>query len=246
MNNDLTDVEKEWLYLQANKHFEDSVKAIAASSLPKFPQQIDVSFNPFDTKQLNDASNELHNAGLTIVNPEVFLIHSQQPNYNNWYHTPKKEAGGVFYRPPIPYTFRIRDSAFNVVSATVLLPNLSPIVHLDMRKASFVQNVSQVTMTNGFISSYSFTKPSSFMALANYPLVLLSDITSSLTNLVQLRINLGNAQNSLQAINNSNQVLQSSAILAQQAATLTQMSNAITYFYLSQTNKALTTPPGTH
>ena len=127
----------------------------------------------------------------------------------------------------------------------MLLPNLSPIVHLDMRKASFVQNVSQVTMTNGFISSYSFTKPSSFMALANYPLVLLSDITSSLTNLVQLRINLGNAQNSLQAINNSNQVLQSIANLAQQAATLTQMSNAIA-FYLSQTNKALTTPPGTH
>lgn len=214
----------------------------SGKALP-YPQQIDVSFNPFDSDQLNGASNELHNAGLAIVNPDVFLVHQHVPDYGNWYRAPQKEVGGVFYRPPIPYTFRIRDSASNVVSATVLLPNLSPIVHLDMDKASFVEAISQVTMTNGFVSSYSFSKPSSIMALATYPLTLLSDITSSVTNLVQLRINLATGQNTLQNLSNSNQSLQSAALLAQQAAAIAQMSNAITLFYLSQTNKALTNRP---
>lgn len=210
-----------------------------ASIPPNYPQQIDLSFNPFYSTDLNDASNELHNAGLTIVNSDVFSP-NKQVNYRKWLKTPKKETDGIFYRPPIPYTFRIRDSVSNVVSATVLLPNLAPILHLEMDKAPFVSAISQVTLTNGFIGSYSFSKPSSAMALASYPLVLLSDITSSMTNLIQFRINLGTGQNNLQSTANSGQSIQNSALLAQQAALIAQLSNSITLYNLTQTLKGLT------
>jgi hypothetical protein len=218
---------------------QEALQAALDTFKLNFPQQIDISFNPFDLGDLERATNELRNAGLSIVNPEDFLS-PKQPNYSKWYNTPKNETGGIFYRPPIPYIIRIRDSVSNVVSATVLLPNLSPIVHLDMKKASFVAAISQVTLTNGFISSYSFSKPSSFMALATYPLVLLSDITSSLTNFIQFRINLGTGQNNLQNAVNSGQSIQNSAALAQQAAMITELSNSITLYNLTQALKTLT------
>jgi len=220
--------------------FESEQRALKMALFePNFPQQIDLSFNPFDSTELNDASNELRNAGLTIVNSDVFSL-NKQVNYRKWLNTPKKETDGIFYRPPIPYAFRIRDSVSNVVSATVLLPNLAPILHLEMDKAPFVSAISQVTLTNGFIGSYSFSKPSSAMALASYPLVLLSDITSSVTNLIQFRINLGTGQNNLQSTANSGQSIQNSALLAQQAALIAQLSNSITLYNLTQTLKGLT------
>jgi hypothetical protein len=216
------------------KEFRDEITFV-----PNFPLQIDLSFNPFIREELNSASNELRNAGLTLVKPEVFLK-PQHPDYGKWYKAPKKPAGGIFYRPPIPYTFKISDSLSNVVSATVLLPNISPTLHLDIDKAAFVASVSQVTLTNGFISSYSLSKPSSALALATIPLTLLSDITSSVTNLVQFRLNVATGKNNLQSAANANQSAQTSAFLAQQAALITQLSNNIAILNLTQTLKAMT------
>jgi hypothetical protein len=178
-----------------------SVPAATPPSSPSFPEKIDISFDPFNSTQLTDASNALNNAGLTLEPEKYFAIPKSSDTYSNWFNaTNIFGTSGIFYRPPMPYDITIYDLASNVVTSTVLLPNRSPIFHLELNKAPFVASVSQVTLTNGFISSYTFSKPSSFMALASYPLVLLSDFTSSLTNLIQLRINLATGQNTLQSI----------------------------------------------
>ncbi len=211
---------------------------------PSFPQTINISFDPFNCGQLWSAVRTLKNANLTIENVDEFTDSKAFDTYVRWTKTPREESGGIFYRPPIPYEVRIRDAASNVVSATVLLPNKSPILHLELNKASFVATISQVTLTNGFISSYSFSKPSSALALASIPLVLLSDVTSSITNLLQLRINLATGQNALQSANYTSQSQPYNAALAQQTAQMMALSNSIAIYNLTQALKALTNSTG--
>ena len=160
------------------------------------PQFIDISFDPFNAKELKDATNTLSQAGITIENEDIFEGKTQFNDYPSWQLEPK-EADGIYYRPPMPFEVRLRDTASNVVSRTVLLPNRSPILHLNLKKNAFVARISSVTLTNGFISSYAFTKPSSALAIAALPVTLISGVTSSLTNLIQLKINLATGQNNL-------------------------------------------------
>ena len=182
---------------------------------PAFPQTIDISFNPFDANELVPAMATLGSAGITLENTDDFLGPKQFDAYSNWSAAPK-QVDGIYYRPPMPFEIRLRDNASNVVSRTVLLPNRSPILHLDLDKNTFSSRVSSVTLTNGFISSYSLTKPSSALAVATLPVTLLNGLTASVTNLIQLRINLATGQNTL-----------ASALITQQQNQITAISNTI-------------------
>jgi hypothetical protein len=209
----------------------------AVTNLPEslaFPQTIDVSYDPFDASDFIRATNELHQGGLTILNNPRFSKDNADKSWKNWTNGVQKETSGVFYRPVIPYTVSIRDLTFNQVAATVLLPNKAPILNLPLDTAPFVSVISQVTFTNGLIGSYSVSKPSSFMALAECPLIIISDITSSVTNLLQLRINLGNGQAALQNTQYSNQAAANTAYIAQQNALLTALSNKMEIFTTKQ------------
>jgi hypothetical protein len=178
------------------------------------PQSIDISFNPFVPEELAAAEDALMAGGLTIQNLASF---SKVPEpYAEVSKSAKCSVGGIYYRPPMPYQISISDKQGDVISKSVLLPNKSPILHINFDKAPFVSTVSQVNMTNGFISSYAINKPSSALAIAQIPLVILSSITSSLTNLVQLKLNLATGQNSL-----------ASAALTQQSNQLISISNTI-------------------
>lgn len=210
------------------------------SPKPSYPQKIDIAFDPFDAPQLAHAQAALNNALLTIDNAGEFSTPAITEMYANWTNNPLKSKSGIFYRPPIPYEVRLSDAASNVVSTTVLLPNKSPILHLPMNKAPFVTAISQVTLSNGFVCSYSFSKPSSLNALASYPLVLLSSVTASLTNFIQLRLNLATGQNNLQSAAYSAQAAKNTAYLAQQNALLLSISNTMSLYNAQQALKVLT------
>ncbi len=185
------------------------------------PQSIDISFDPFVPEELAAAEDALMAGGLTIQNLASF---SRAPEpYVGVGKPAKRSVGGIYYRPPMPYQISISDKQGNVISRSVLLPNKSPILHINFDKAPFVSTVSQVNMTNGFISSYAINKPSSAQAIAQIPLVILSSITSSLTNLVQLKLNFATGQNSL-----------AGAALTRQSNQLVSISNALTLLNAQQ------------
>jgi len=196
-----------------------------------FPRLIDISFDPFVSESLREAEAELRQAGLTIANAEAFS--KEREYYTNENKLPKERAGGIFYRPPVPYEVRIRDSMSNVVSRTVLLPNKSPILHLAFKKTGLVSRVTQVVMTNGFIYSYAVSKPSTALAAAELPVTILSSVTAPVTNLLQMRFNLGAARSAATAAALANQgAAISNAILQQQLITL-QLSNKAAMMQLS-------------
>jgi hypothetical protein len=199
------------------------------------PKLIDISFDPFNTNELSSAITTLSLAHLAIENTNDFTNPSISGIYSKWTNPPTHNADGIYYRPPMPYEVRLRDGNSNVVSSTVLLPNRSPLLHLDLKKALFVQSVSQVTLTNGFISSYALSKPSSVLALASLPVQILSGITSSMTNLIQLKFNLATAQNNLQT-----------AALTQQSNQLAAVNNQIAILTAQQKFAALKNSSTTH
>lgn len=194
---------------------------------PTHPQMIDISFNPFIPEEMAAAQAALKAGGLSIQNAQTFA--KTPDSYTQLYGLTQQKTGGVYYRPPMPYEVRIADRQANVISRSVLLPNKSPILHIDFEKAPFVTTVSQLTMTNGFITSYVINKPSSALAIASMPLTIVSDLTSSLTNLLQLKLNLATGQTPL-----------SSAALVQQSNQIASLTNSMTLLQLQQQlNQAL-------
>lgn len=179
------------------------------------PQYIDISFNPFDMNEMSDASNQLHSAGLNLLHITNFLsTYDQFTNVNSL--VTKGSIGGIYYRQPLPYEVSVSDSASNVVSRALLFPNFSPTMHLDFKKTLFATRGTQVSMTNGFVTSYGVNKPSEIAGAAAIPGQLISSLTSGITNIVQLRLNLATGQSQI-----------SSAQLLYQSNLLQSISNQI-------------------
>lgn len=194
---------------------EDALPGTMDHVVPNFaiwpalpPVLIDVSFNPFDQKDLDRAIATLKSGGLTLQNADSFR--KVKNIYSSVSEGQYAKTGGIYYRPAAPYEVCVADATGNAVWRSIPLPNKSPILHLKMGKAALVTAVSQVAMTNGFISSYNVSKPSSALAAAEIPVTILSSITSSLTNLLQLKLNLATGQNALQ----TNQIVALSNSLA--------------------------------
>jgi hypothetical protein len=211
---------------------------LAARQVQPPPQKVDVVFDPFDTNQVTKARELLRPAHIDIVNAEEFS--KAVPVYPNLMEVGSEKASGIFYRVPMPYDIVLGDNYSNVVSTPLLLPNKSPVLNVEMNKGLFVSSSSQVVLTNGCLYSYSFNKPSALMAAATLPITIISGVSSSLTNLLQLRINLATGQNTLQNTTYTRQTADNNARLAQQTTDIASLSNAITMFNASRALNALT------
>ena len=196
------------------------------------PQLIDVAFDPFDANELSAAAKSLSSAGLVIENASDFPEKKIDGPYHSWSSPPPGQVGGIYYRPALAYDLRIQDSAGNVASSRLLLPNISPVLYLKLDKNALVTRTSQVVLTNGMLCSYSLSKPSSAMAVANVGGTIVNGLTSSFTNLIQLKFNIATAANNLQnaaLIQQSNQIanLNNQILLLSSKQKLASFTNSV-------------------
>ncbi len=177
-----------------------------------------------------NASNQLYLAGLNLLGITNFLGTTNRFSYLN--AAAHHSVNGIYYRQPIPYEVSISDSANNVVSRALLFPNFSPIMHLDLKKAMFVTRGAQISMANGFVTSYGVDKPSQIAGAAALPGELITSLTSGITNIVQLRLNIATGQSAT-----------SSAQLLNQSNLLQSISNQMVILNASQAYDAQNHPP---
>lgn len=106
---------------------------------------------------------------------------------------------GIYYRPLLPYELTLTgDKNYKFVkTVTILLPNKSPILSLDIRRAPFVQKVTHLTFASGVLTEVHITKPSEILGAMDIPLNIVKTITSLPTDLIQFKIDYSSKQEAL-------------------------------------------------
>lgn len=99
-----------------------------------------------------------------------------------------------------------------VLRTTVFLPNRSPVMSYDIRRAALVSKTTKLAFSNGSLVDVSVDKPSQVLAGVKVPLEIAKSVVALPTDLIQLKINIASSNN---------------ALLAAQTAQLTALSNQL-------------------
>ncbi len=97
------------------------------------------------------------------------------------------DASGVFYKPLEAYRFAWRSPAGNG-AGIVFLPNSSPILSLQVRRATGVSQASIFSFQQGIPIETTLNKPSQALALSSLPLTIARSVVTLPTNLLQMKI----------------------------------------------------------
>lgn len=157
-------------------------------------------FDPFDERQLAAAKVLFRKHELTL--DFRGRLSRRMQNYSEVPSDTKR----VYYRTLLPYQLVIQDPLSNSYhAATVMLPDESPILSLDVRRALFVAKVNEVTFDHGMLTAVHTIKPSEVLAMTK----TLGNIVDEIAALspIQIKIDQSSAR---------------SALLQQQTAEITQ------------------------
>jgi hypothetical protein len=191
------------------------------SNKPKYPQRIDLVFNPFEDTALQAAVTTLSDAGL-----DLDFQKSTSPSFTNAWQNPSEEVDGFYYRPLLPYVLEIHGGNQQTISKTVLLPNEAPIFSYGVRRSAFVQRITQVKFVNGCLSEVYVSKPSEALELARTPIKIVQAVASIPTNLIQLKFDVSSARTKL-LTQQSNEIAATMALIEAQRKLLElQQKNA--------------------
>lgn len=157
-------------------------------------------FHPFDQRQLAAAKALFRKHDLTLD----FRGRLSTRTHN--YSEIPTDNRRVYYRTLLPYQLVVQDPLSNSYhAATVMLPDESPILSLDVRRALFVAKVNEVTFDHGMLTAVHTVKPSEVLAMTK----TLGNIVDQIAALspIQIKIDQSSAR---------------SALLQQQTAEITQ------------------------
>lgn len=212
-----------------------------------YPQRVDVIFDPTSLEGIAKANAILSNL-FTTTNTAVTTSNKDLPNesvpitisnlslaLNNG--TPSLpgtwefKAGtncGALYRTAFPYFISVaNDLGVGGSESRVFLamaPNAGPVLAMPVKGGLFIKQSASLVFNDGYLLSSSNSQPSELAAVAKLPGQIISGASDTITNLLQLRFNIGASQK---------------ALLEQQNAMLNLMaSNAVATSNLSSTLKA--------
>ena len=198
--------------------------SVTNKSIP--PKVIDVTFNPFVKKDRKAAKQALESGGLTIEFDS--FITGKTNRYEGWLtDTNNSHVGGIYYRALLPYTITFKDHQRIAQMRTVLLPNKSPVLALEVRKYCLVSTVNQVTLTNGIVTGLYLNKQSQAYAASKIPIQIINSLASVPTNLLQLKFDISSGKTKLQN-QQTNEINSSIALLSAQARLLEAQNAART------------------
>lgn len=127
--------------------------------------------------------------------------------------------GGLYYRRDQTHLMRVYQSQANgapdcsvgappegaviipkcplVASVPLLLPNYSPVERIAIDATTFATNVHALTFENGMLTQAQTDQPSELLAIVKLPTNIISGVLGSVTNLIQLRFNVGQQETAL-------------------------------------------------
>lgn len=101
-------------------------------------------------------------------------------------------SDGVFYRSAVPVilTLEQKDDVDwqPVDAALVALPQAGPISFMPMKASAFVKTTSDVTFTDGQLTSWTQDRPSEVLEIVRLPLKVLSQALKAVSVIVKLRV----------------------------------------------------------
>ena len=129
-------------------------------------------------------------------------------------HPPCK-TDGVLYRPLLPYVLQVKNKLGTTGKESsqylVRSPNAAPVFALPVSRATFVTRTTALTFNNGFLQGVTYNNPSQAAAALGLPLTVAGAVVSSVTNVLQLKLNIATAQNQI-ATQQTAQVNQAAAL----------------------------------
>ena len=152
--------------------------ALAGAGVGAKPKQsFDIVIDPFNPNDLSRLQTLL---GVNKCKVDFTLDSSKASPPPDFTHkgfvsTPNKIAGGIFYRPCLPYRLTVRNSNDTVRAGTaeqsiiVSLPNRSPLLQLNINRAAFVKNQTTLAFDHGVLQSIRYKKPSEALGFITIP-----------------------------------------------------------------------------
>lgn len=104
----------------------------------------------------------------------------------NWLYI-SPPAGGIKYRPLLPYRLEIQ-LADNLFVQTVYLPNEAPVITLDVTRPAFADQVTSLSFENGVLTQADLTRPSEILAFMKLPVDLVKAVAGLPLDLIQFRV----------------------------------------------------------
>jgi len=148
-----------------------------------------------------------------------------------------QRANGVLYRPLQPYTLEVYNNhgVMGVDSVQYLLrtPNAAPVFSLPVNRATFVTRTTSINFNSGFLQGVNYNNPSQTAAVLGLPLMVVGDVFSSVTNVMQLKLNIATAQSGIATqqtslVNQMAALNYASSNLLNSAAQLNAFKNSLT------------------
>jgi hypothetical protein len=158
---------------------------------------VDYVFAPEDVDDVNRRIK--HDLGLKpedetapqiIIDPPIVRPPPGSP-------TARCARDGVCFRPVLPYSVTLMLNGFTFWSETALMPNGAPILTLQIHRAAFVANITNVTFDQGILTEVHIEKPSEVLGFMEIPLAIAKAITSVPAEILQFKIDYSTKQQSL-------------------------------------------------
>jgi hypothetical protein len=137
-------------------------------------------------------------------------------------------SAGVCYRVPAPYGIEFMFNDQYTYGTIVNLPNDRPAVVLPLNRTAFVKRVNNADFEHGMLKKAHFEKPSEALEIASLPDTVITAIFSSISTLIQAKIDLSDKEKGLAqsqtALLQAQKDLQEKRVAVAQAAAQSQTS----------------------
>jgi hypothetical protein len=129
---------------------------------------------------------------------------------------------GICYRAPAPYSIDFDFNGKYAYGTVVNLPNERPALALPLERTLFVKRVDNAEFENGMLKKAHFEKPSEALEVASLPATVMTGIFTSISNLIQAKIDLSDKEKGLAqsetALLQAQKDLQDKRVATQQSA----------------------------
>jgi len=179
------------------------------------PGRVDVIFDPTTSNGLNRANTYLTQKFVQGAAPDSGVEQAicpillgatfkgvLPPDISDDYLTNYTDRiEGIVYRPLLPYILSVKNgfgqSGSNYLQYLVMSPNRSPIFSLSVERATFVTRTTSISFNSGLLNTVNYSNPSQLAAFLGLPLTVVNSIFSSITNVLQLKLNIATAQSNI-------------------------------------------------
>ena len=178
------------------------------------PTIVSVAFDPTSDRSIGVANAIIAKQFGTTNNIPIMIaledantnpLSSQVLTNGNYLADYRDEFCGIAYRPLRPFIVDVYNNRAQFGPSfqqyLVMSPNQSPLLSVPVERAPFVTRTTGLSFSDGLFTGANYSRPSQAAAIVGLPVEFISSYVSSVTNLLQLKLNIATAQTGLQQQN---------------------------------------------